>query len=117
MQWHLSAQRKVETFTIIASTTVAVVCCSASLREQINLFVGCLRRKYVHHGSVKSDTNRKLYISGLSRSTTERDVEVAFAQYGEIAAAVVRKGNYAFVEYKNRQDAESALHGLNGAEC
>ena len=64
-----------------------------------------------------------IYVGNLSFDTTERDLETAFAGYGEVQSARLatdrdtnRPRGFGFVEMANQTEAESAIAGLNGKE-
>jgi cold-inducible RNA-binding protein len=64
-----------------------------------------------------------IYVGNLSFDTTQRDLENAFADYGEVQSARLatdrdtnRPRGFGFVEMANQSEAESAIAGLNGKE-
>lgn len=70
---------------------------------------------------------KKLYIGNLSYTTTDKELEELFSQFGEIESAVVisdrvtgRSKGFGFIEYKDEASAEKALsldgHDLGGRE-
>ena len=66
--------------------------------------------------------SRKLFVGGLSWSTTDTRLRQAFEKYGEVAEAVVisdrdtgRSRGFGFVTYKDATSAKAALGEMNGA--
>ena len=64
-----------------------------------------------------------IYVGNLSFNTTERELEEAFASYGEVQSARIamdrdtnRPRGFGFVEMANQAEAEAAIAGLNGQE-
>ena len=64
---------------------------------------------------------RKLYVGGLSFSTTEERLRDEFAKFGTVESATVIRDRYSdrsrgfgFVEMANDSEAEEAIKGLNG---
>ncbi len=63
---------------------------------------------------------RKLYVGGLSFSTTEERLRDEFAKFGAVESATVIRDRYSdrsrgfgFVEMVNDSEAEEAIKGLN----
>ena len=61
-----------------------------------------------------------LYVGNLSFDTTERDLETAFGEFGQVKSTNIvkdretgRSRGFAFVEMADRQDAIQAIEGLN----
>lgn len=66
---------------------------------------------------------KKLYVGGLSYSTTDDGLKEAFAPFGAIESAVVitdrdsgRSKGFGFVEMTTDEEAAAAIEGLNGKE-
>ncbi len=64
-----------------------------------------------------------IYVGNLSFDTTERELETAFASYGEVQSARLatdrdtnRPRGFGFVEMANQTEAQNAIAGLNGQE-
>ena len=64
-----------------------------------------------------------IYVGNLSFDTTERELESAFASYGEVQSARLatdrdtnRPRGFGFVEMANQTEAQNAIAGLNGQE-
>jgi RNA recognition motif-containing protein len=64
-----------------------------------------------------------IYVGNLSFNTTERQLEEAFASYGEVQSARIamdrdtnRPRGFGFVEMANTAEAQAAIAGLNGKE-
>ena len=64
-----------------------------------------------------------IYISGLSYSTTDADLNELFTQYGEVSSAKVisdretgRSRGFGFVEMANETEGQKAIDELNGTE-
>jgi RNA recognition motif-containing protein len=64
-----------------------------------------------------------IFVGNLSFDTTQGDLETAFGQYGAIERVHIvtdresgQPRGFAFVEMSDRQAAEAAIQGLNGAE-
>ncbi|KAG2326552.1 hypothetical protein Bca4012_035501 [Brassica carinata] len=73
---------------------------------------------WVRHCSTLSSP--KLFVSGLSRLTTNEKLQDAFAPFGELVDARVitdretgRSKGFGFVTYATMQDAEKAKEGMN----
>jgi RNA recognition motif-containing protein len=67
--------------------------------------------------------NKKLYVGGLSYSTSEAQLEELFAAYGTVESARVitdrmtsRSRGFGFVEMSSEAEAEAAIESLNGTE-
>ncbi|XP_054783710.1 organelle RRM domain-containing protein 2, mitochondrial [Prosopis cineraria] len=65
-------------------------------------------------------TTPKLFVSGLSRLTTDEKLKEAFAPFGQLVEAKVitdrisgRSKGFGFVTYANIEDAEKAKEGMN----
>ena len=63
----------------------------------------------------------KIFVGNLSYSTRDEDLRTAFAQYGEVADAVVitdretqRSRGFGFVEMPDAEAAKTAINSLNG---
>ncbi len=66
---------------------------------------------------------KKLFVGGLSFSTTEDALREAFAAVGPVASASIitdkfsgRSRGFGFVEMENDEDAQKAIDALNGKE-
>ena len=66
---------------------------------------------------------KKLYVGGLSYSTTEDSLREAFSQVGAVESAAIimdkmtgRSRGFGFVEMTNDEDAEKAVEMWNGKE-
>lgn len=64
-----------------------------------------------------------IYVGNLSFDTTERDLETAFASYGQVQTARIAKDRdtdrprgFGFVEMADQAEAQAAIAGLNGRE-
>ena len=67
--------------------------------------------------------SKKLYVSGLSYSVTERRLEEIFSAYGTVESALVitdkftgRSRGFGFVEMSSQSEAQKAIEALNGTE-
>lgn len=65
----------------------------------------------------------KLFVGGLPFSTTQDELEAAFAEYGTVESAVIitdrdsgRSKGFGFVEMSNDAEGKAAIDGLNGKE-
>jgi RNA recognition motif-containing protein len=74
-------------------------------------------------GASEREDILNIYVGNLSYDTTERDLETAFASYGEVQSARIamdrdtnRPRGFGFVEMANKDEAEAAIAGLNGKE-
>ncbi len=54
----------------------------------------------------------KIFITKLSPSVTEKDIEKEFKKFGEIKNINLKRG-YAFVDYSNKEDAKEAIRKLD----
>jgi RNA recognition motif-containing protein len=66
---------------------------------------------------------KKLFVGGLSWGTDNDSLLAKFEQYGAVTEAKVifdretdRSRGFGFVTYSNDQDADDAMHGLDGKE-
>jgi len=66
---------------------------------------------------------KKLYVGGISYSTTDQALKDAFAQVGEVTSATIimdkmtgRSKGFGFVEMANDADADKAIEKWNGQE-
>lgn len=64
-----------------------------------------------------------IYVGNLSFQTTQEDLTQIFSQYGAVERVNVvtdrmtgQPRGFAFVEMSNRNEAESAMSGLNGSD-
>jgi len=64
-----------------------------------------------------------IYISGLSYSINDKDLNDLFVEYGEVSSAKVindkftgKSRGFGFVEMPNEQEGQRAIDELNGAE-
>ena len=64
-----------------------------------------------------------IYVGNLSRDVTEDDLKEAFEVFGQIASVNVIKDKfsseprgYGFVEMPSKDEAQSAIDGLNGKD-
>lgn len=65
----------------------------------------------------------KLFVGGLPFSTTQEELETAFAECGAVTSAVVitdrdtgRSKGFGFVEFENDEDGKKAVETFNGKE-
>lgn len=58
----------------------------------------------------------KVFVGDLKPMTLERDVEEAFAKFGQLKNCFVARnpGGFGFVEFESAQDAEEAVKALDG---
>ena len=66
---------------------------------------------------------KKLYVGGLSYSTTEDALKQAFSEAGTVESAVIiidrmtnRSKGFGFVEMSTEEEAQKAIEALNGKE-
>jgi RNA recognition motif-containing protein len=72
---------------------------------------------------LREENSLNIYVGNLSFNTSERELEAAFAAYGEVASARIatdrdtnRPRGFGFVEMPSQAEAEAAIAGLNGKE-
>lgn len=65
----------------------------------------------------------KLFVGGLPFSTTDDELQAAFAAHGTVASAVVvkdrdsgRSKGFGFVEFENDDEGKAAQAAMNGAD-
>lgn len=65
----------------------------------------------------------KLFVGGLPFSTTQEELEEAFAAHGTVASATIitdrdtgRSKGFGFVEFENDDDGKKAAEAFNGKE-
>ncbi|OHA60163.1 MAG: hypothetical protein A2589_00605 [Candidatus Vogelbacteria bacterium RIFOXYD1_FULL_46_19] len=66
---------------------------------------------------------KKLYVGGLPYSTTDSELQEAFAQAGAVSSATIimdrmtgRSKGFGFVEFENDGDADKAIDMWNGKD-
>jgi RNA recognition motif-containing protein len=64
-----------------------------------------------------------IYVGNLSRQVTEEDLREAFEAFGQVASVTIIKDKFSgesrgfgFVEMPTKDEAQSAITGLNGKE-
>jgi RNA recognition motif-containing protein len=64
-----------------------------------------------------------IYVGNLARDVTEKDLKLAFEPFGKLAKVTVvmdkRSGEsrgFGFVEMDSKDEAQSAINGLNGTD-
>ena len=64
-----------------------------------------------------------IYVGNLSYEVTEEDLRLAFGPFGQVESATILKDKYTgqskgfgFVEMPSKDEAQSAIDGLNGTE-
>lgn len=64
-----------------------------------------------------------IFVARLNYDTRTRDLEDAFAQYGEVSSATIitdrdtgRSKGFGFVEMDNDEEAQNAINGLNDTQ-
>lgn len=67
--------------------------------------------------------NTNIYVGNLAYNTTSKELEDAFARYGEVARAQVvtdrdtgRSRGFGFVEMANADEANAAIEALDGSD-
>ena len=67
--------------------------------------------------------NTKLFVGNLSFNTTENDLQDTFARFGTVTEVNLmldrmsgRPRGFAFVTMGTKEEAEAAIHGMNGAD-
>ena len=65
----------------------------------------------------------KIYVGSLSYKATEEDLKKEFESFGQVESTNIVKDRYSgesrgfgFVEMPNKDEAQSAIEGLNGRE-
>lgn len=65
----------------------------------------------------------KLFVGSLPFSTTDDDLQAAFAAHGTVASAVVikdrdsgRSKGFGFVEFENDEEGKKAEEAMNGSD-
>ncbi|CAL5193941.1 unnamed protein product [Lathyrus oleraceus] len=86
-------------------------------------FQRLLRHSHSHFTSIRFNstlTSPKLFVSGLSRLTTDEKLTEAFSPFGQLMEAKViidrasgRSKGFAFVSYATVEEAEKAREGMN----
>ncbi len=64
-----------------------------------------------------------IYVGNLAREVTEEELRVAFEEYGEVTSSTIiqdkfsgQSRGFGFVEMPSKEEAESAISGLNGQD-
>lgn len=67
----------------------------------------------------ESDDQCKVYVGNVGSSPSKYEIENTFSKYGPLRNVWVARNppGFAFVEFKDRRDAEDAVRGLDGARC
>lgn len=67
--------------------------------------------------------NNKLFVGSLPFSTTDEDLQNAFAEFGTVVSARVitdrdtgRSKGFGFVEMSSEEEAQAAIKGMDGKE-
>lgn len=67
--------------------------------------------------------NNKLFIGSLAFSTTDEELQEAFAAFGKVVSARVitdrdtgRSKGFGFVEFETEEEAKAAIDGMDGKE-
>lgn len=65
----------------------------------------------------------KLFVGGLPFSTTQEELQTAFAEFGNVTSAMIitdretgRSKGFGFVEFETAEEGNAAINGLNGKE-
>ena len=65
--------------------------------------------------------SNKLYVGNLAYSVRDNDLEQQFSSFGQVQSAKVmmerdtgRSKGFGFVEMSSSEEAEAAIHGMNG---
>ena len=65
----------------------------------------------------------KIYVGNMSYNITEEDLRQAFEAFGQVSSASIVKDKFSgqskgfgFIEMPTKEEAESAISGLNGKE-
>jgi RNA recognition motif-containing protein len=71
----------------------------------------------------KKEGTMKIYVGSLSYKATEEDLKKEFEGFGQVESVNIIKDRYSgesrgfgFVEMPNKDEAQSAIEGLNGRE-
>jgi RNA recognition motif-containing protein len=66
---------------------------------------------------------KRIYVGNLSYTTTEENLQDAFAAFGSVKSASIltdretgRSRGFGFVEMESDDEAEAAINGMNGAD-
>ncbi len=67
--------------------------------------------------------SKKIYVGNLSYNTTEESLQELFQRFGAVSSVVVMKDKFTgmskgfgFVEFEADEQADSAVHALNGKD-
>ncbi|KAM7474999.1 hypothetical protein LguiB_022242 [Lonicera macranthoides] len=70
-----------------------------------------------------ADVEYRCFVGGLAWATTDRSLEEAFSQYGEIIDSKIindretgRSRGFGFVTFKDEQSLRDAIEGMNGQD-
>jgi arginine/serine-rich splicing factor 4/5/6 len=61
----------------------------------------------------RGEKNPLVYVSHLSNSIREKDLDQEFAKYGNIKSISLKNG-FAFIEYEDYRDADDAIENMDG---
>ncbi|KAI3525367.1 hypothetical protein L1887_04112 [Cichorium endivia] len=93
------------------------------LNKIINLFflLSTFRACSLDPYMASADVEYRCFVGGLAWATTDRSLEEAFAQYGEIIDSKIindretgRSRGFGFVTFKDEQALKDAIEGMNG---
>ena len=84
----------------------------------------CVRALSLHSYNCKmSEHEHKVFVASLPDSLTKDDLYNIFVEYGTVESAYIitdletrRSRGFGFVEFNNKEDAQAAIGGANGAE-
>ncbi|KAL6142073.1 hypothetical protein ACLB2K_060356 [Fragaria x ananassa] len=93
----------------------------SSFRRVLGVSASALPSQFAATRHNTTLTSPKLFISGLSRLTTDEKLKQTFSEFGQIEHAKVitdrqtgRSKGFAFVTYSSIEEAEKAKEGMNG---
>jgi RNA recognition motif-containing protein len=82
-----------------------------------------LEKRGSYFWSSKEEVRMNIYVGNLSRQVTEEDLREAFEAFGQVASVTIIKDRFSgesrgfgFVEMPTKDEAQSAITGLNGKE-
>ena len=64
---------------------------------------------------MSEERNYQIFVTKLKSSITEKDLDHAFREFGEIKKIHLKLG-YAFIDYTNLEDAQKAIEKMDGAD-
>lgn len=60
------------------------------------------------------DTSKQVYVRGLDRDTTSKDLEDKFAEFGTVKGVDIKHNRYAFIDFETASAVDRAVEAMDG---